>query len=363
MGLQGQAGTSQGIQGIQGTQGIQGIFGFQGIQGALATATSLNATDDTTTTPLYPVMVGAAGSDQTAKVTTSKLTFNASTGSLNATDIVTSTIAPSFVIRKENTTGEGGQFQLQKSDTSTLTGDLVVDLVGNTFRIYESATPFKGVTVDIGSQGSQSTLLTSTNFNSYAPTLTGTGASGEWPITSLYSRNFTQSFNANWNTDFTTTPVGSMILRGDTSSGSNTGGPGGSWWFQQNFRHSNGANYWGVQIAWGWEDNLHRLLTRNWQSGSASAWIEYINTNNSRTHIGSFGVGEVGTYAFLIPVNSGTAYNPGATALGSALRYSNATPLTGGTPTTPAGTWRCMGYSNGSGPTPSGRVTVWLRIS
>ena len=133
-------------------------------------------------------MVGAAGSDQTAKVTTSKLTFNASTGSLNATDIVTSTIAPSFVIRKENTTGEGGQFQLQKSDTSTLSGDLVFDLLGNTLRIYESATPFKGVAVDIGTQGSQSALLTSSNYNSYPPTNLSTT-------------------NANWSTNGTVSTV------------------------------------------------------------------------------------------------------------------------------------------------------------
>ena len=191
-------------------------------------------------------MVGAAGSNQTAKVTTPKLTFNASTGSLNATDIVTSTIAPGFTVRKQNTSGEGGEFYLQRSDTSTLTGDLVIDIVGNTFRIFEAASPYKGVTVDIGAQGSQSALLTSTNFGSY---------------------------------------------------------------------------------------------------------------------IGSLAVGEVGTYAFLVTASSGTAYNPGATLAGSALRYANATPATGGTPTTPAGTWRCMGYSNASGATPSGRVTVWLRIS
>lgn len=46
----------------------------------------INATDDTTSTTLYPVMVAAAGSDQSPKVTTSKLSFNATTGSLGLTD-------------------------------------------------------------------------------------------------------------------------------------------------------------------------------------------------------------------------------------------------------------------------------------
>jgi hypothetical protein len=216
------------------------------------------------------------------------------------------------------------------------------------------------VSIDISTQASQSTFLTSSNYNSYAPTLTGTGASGEWPIWSYYSRNYTQGFNGNWNTDFTDAPAGSMISRGDTSTGSSTGGPGGgtNWWFQQNFRHANGTNYWGVQIAWGWEDNAHRLLTRNWQAGSASSWIEYINTNNSRSHIGSFGTGEVGTYA-LLRFNTLTTAAEGSTHLGSGLRYSNVNG--GATGGAPAGTWRLMGATVNTGNSQS--TSVFLRIS
>lgn len=368
------AGSYAGAQGVQGTQGIQGISvqGTQGIQGFNGPSTVLTATDDTTTATLYPVMVGAAGSSQTPKVTTPKLTFNASTGALNVTDLSTSGTATfnggvtsGFTVRKQNATGEGGEFYLEKSDTSVLSGNLIVDLVGNTLRFFEGAPPYKGVTVDISAQGSQSALLTSTNYNSYAPTLTGGGASGTWPIGisgfSNYSYNLTQGFNSNWNVDFTNGPAGSMISRGDTSSGSATGGPGNTWWFQQNFRHANGTNYWGVQIAWGWEDNAHRLLTRNWQAGAASAWIEYINTNNSRGHIGSFGTGEVGTYALLF-INTATILNPGDTILGSSLRYTNAT--VGGTAIfTPPGTWRCMGYSSGNALTLETRATVFLRIA
>lgn len=366
------AGSYAGAQGVQGTQGIQGIS-VQGIQGITGPSTTLNATDDTTTATLYPVMVGAAGSPQTPKVTTSKLNFNASTGALNVTDLSTSGTATfnggvtsGFTVLQQNTTGEGGEFRLQKSDTnSTLAGNLTFDLFGNTLRIFENGTPFRGVTVDISAQGSQSTLLTSANYNLYAPALTGGGASGTWPIGisgfSNYSYNLTQGFNSNWNVDFTNAPAGSMISRGDTSSGSSIGGPGNTWWFQQNFRHANAGNFWGVQIAWGWEDNAHRLLTRNWQAGVASAWIEYINTNNSRSHIGSFGTGEVGTYAFLF-INSATVLNPGDTIAGSSLRYTNAT--VGGTAVfTPPGTWRCMGYSSGNLLTVETRATVFLRIA
>jgi hypothetical protein len=52
-----------------------------------AAAQVINATEDTTTAILYPVMVNSTGSNQTAKVTTTKLTFNANTGQLSATDV------------------------------------------------------------------------------------------------------------------------------------------------------------------------------------------------------------------------------------------------------------------------------------
>jgi hypothetical protein len=110
------------------------------------------------------------------------------------------------------------------------------------------------------------------------PQANGTGASGTWNITSNFANNLTQGFNSNWNTDFQQAPAGSTILRGDTSTGSNTGGPGGSWWFQQNMRHTNGSNFWGTQVAWGWEDNANRLRTRNVQAGNFGGWVEYLNT-------------------------------------------------------------------------------------
>ena len=52
------------------------------------TSNVINATDNTTSTSLYPVMVGAAGSAQVANVTTSKLSFNASTGAFSANGTV-----------------------------------------------------------------------------------------------------------------------------------------------------------------------------------------------------------------------------------------------------------------------------------
>ncbi len=82
--------------------------------------------------------------------------------------------------------------------------------------------------------------------------------------------------SSNWVTDFNNTPVSSMSFGGDLSAG----GPQGTWWFQQNMRHGNSSNYWGTQIAWGWEDNANELWQRNVTGGNWSGWVRYINTNN-----------------------------------------------------------------------------------
>jgi len=92
-------------------------------------------------------------------------------------------------------------------------------------------------------------------------------------------------FAGNWNTDFQNAPAGSTILRGDTSTGATTGGPGGTWWFQQNMRHTNASNYWGTQVAWGWEDNANVLKTRNVQGGTFGAWVTYLNSSNYTSYI------------------------------------------------------------------------------
>jgi len=110
LGVQGVQGTQgvQGIQGItgaqgatgsQGTTGVQGATGSQGTQGASGPSTTINATDDTTDTSLFPVMVTTAGSNQTAQVaSTRNFIYNASTGSLGLGQ------SPSFTLDVNGTT-------------------------------------------------------------------------------------------------------------------------------------------------------------------------------------------------------------------------------------------------------------------
>lgn len=88
------------------------------------------------------------------------------------------------------------------------------------------------------------------------------------------------------------------------------------------------------------------------------------DTNSPLTTVAAQAVGSVGTYALLRNYTGSANILPGGTLAGSSLYYSNAY---GGnwycyTGVSPAGSWRCMGYSRapslGGVPDP---VSVWLR--
>ena len=117
------------------------------------------------------------------------------------------------------------------------------------------ATFISGQTMNISGSATSATTATGLNSSHY---ISRTGSSG------------------NATTDFQNTPAGTTRIQGDDSSLTN--GPGSVWWFYQNMRHSNGSNYWGTQVAWGWEDNANRLRTRNVTNGSFGSWVEYLNT-------------------------------------------------------------------------------------
>ena len=77
---------AQGHQGVQGAVGAQGSAGAQGVQGATGPSTSINATEESTTNAShYPVFVSGIGTANTAEASSTKLYFNPSTGTLNAT--------------------------------------------------------------------------------------------------------------------------------------------------------------------------------------------------------------------------------------------------------------------------------------
>jgi hypothetical protein len=118
------------------------------------------------------------------------------------------------------------------------------------------------------------------------PTRGGGNASGTWGISitgtarGLDSSHYLarSGSSGNINTDFGNTPAGTMRHAGDDANISNS--PGGTWWFYDHYRHSNGSNLWGTTVAWGWEDNSLRLAQRNVSGGGFSGWTYYLNSNN-----------------------------------------------------------------------------------
>jgi hypothetical protein len=146
--------------------------------------------------------------------------------------------------------------------------------------------------------------------NISAANLSGTNTGDQTNIsgsaTSLNSGNFiSRNGETNYNTSFEATPAGTARYIGDVANGANS--PGNTWWVVQNFRHSNASNFWGTQIAWGWEDNTNRLATRNVTGGSYGAWVYYLNSANFNSYAPTLtGNGASGSWGISITGNANT---------------------------------------------------------
>jgi hypothetical protein len=150
-----------GVIGVDGASGYSGYSGYSGTSGAAGPSTTINATDDTSTTTLYPVMVGAAGSGQTAKATTTKLTFNANTGVLSS-----SVLSSKLQAYTETVTTVGTITANTNIDTS-LSNIFDVTLGGSpltlTFTNPPSSGTSKPVTIVLRQDGSGNRLATFAN--------------------------------------------------------------------------------------------------------------------------------------------------------------------------------------------------------
>jgi len=122
-----------------------------------------------------------------------------------------------------------------------------------------------------------------------AGTVAGTNITAAGSVTSLNASHFISrtGSSGNLNTDFQNTPAGTTRIQGDDAGGAN--GAGGTWWFYQNMRHSNGTNFWGTQVAWGWEDNANTLRTRNVSANSFGGWVTYVNSVNLNSFLNAPG--------------------------------------------------------------------------
>lgn len=254
-----------------------------------------------------------------------------------ATQTFSNGIAPGFLINKQNTTGEGGEFQLEKSNTSTLSGNLIVDLAGNTLRFFENGGTFRGAYVDITSQGSQSKILTTANAGT--DYVVGTDRSN-WNSVSGVSVVVGQLGWKNYGNNHTifdasnaTSPTGSAISNTNADVAWTGTYPMLVGW--------NGTNTYGVKV-------------------DTARYSDSVSTSGALNATAAASVGAVGTYAMLRFI-AATAASPGSTHSGSSLYYANSN---GGTPgsVSPSGTWRLMGATN-SGATNDTFTSLFLRIS
>jgi hypothetical protein len=143
-----------------------------------ATIASVSGTNATYSNGNFTSATVTTVSGTTATYTSATVT-NATVSSLTLTNV-----KAGFTVLKQDSVNEGGEFYLQTANSSTLSGGgVVIDVNANTFRIFEAGGTFRGVSVDLAAQGSQSTLLTSTNYTANITTLAVTSGT----ITNLNS--------------------------------------------------------------------------------------------------------------------------------------------------------------------------------
>lgn len=88
-----------------------------------------------------------------------------------------------------------------------------------------------------------------------------------------------------WTAAFHAMAPSSWAFMEDQGSGGSGGLPG-TWWFNTNMRHQNPGTYYGLQQAWGWNDNANEFYSRDWEGGTPGPWVRFLNSNN----IGSYAV-------------------------------------------------------------------------
>lgn len=98
--------------------------------------------------------------------------LSATTGSFSGVLTPSGGIINGAVFNKSGAGGEGGELQLEKGATSTLSGNAVFDLLNQSIRFFDSGGTNKGASLDLSAcaTGVGSVIVTNTNISSYAVT-------------------------------------------------------------------------------------------------------------------------------------------------------------------------------------------------
>jgi hypothetical protein len=211
-------------------------------------------------------------------------------------------------------------------------------LLGNTFFVgttsiannrASASQTLTGVSID-GNAATATNGITTANYTSYSPTLTGGGASGNWGInitgnaatatTATVAGSATSAGSATYATylngasSSTGTNLTSRVNSGfweQSSTSTANGWPvTGSWYHLITSTHSNNANYYSMQIAGSFFDNSNFYIRSTNNSGT-TAWLSLITSIGGQTIAGNL------TLSGTLTINS------------DARLKENLTPLTG----------------------------------
>jgi hypothetical protein len=165
-----------------------------------------------------------------------------------------------------------------------------------------------------GTWTSWTEVLTDSNYNSYSPTLTGTGASGTWPISitgtaggvDWYSVSSKPSAWLNTPNLISDNVPNTAAPSGFYQDIAGSGNPTGTWMNYINVRHSNTSNVHGFQLGMSYYDN--NLWFRSYQGGgSYQSWAMGLSTQNYNSYSPTLTGGNAsGTWGISITGNSGT---------------------------------------------------------
>lgn len=276
------------------------------------------AVDATSANTPSKVVARDASGNFSAGTITANLTGTAS-GNLPLTG--GGTLTGNITFAAENAaTGEGGQFYLAKPSTGSLAGNVVVDINNNLLRIFENGGAYRGISVDITACGSQSAFLHSNNYNSFAPTLTGGGASGTWGI-NITGNSATTSgctfVNDAVNVANITNRIDSGFYEHDTGTTAE-GWPTNSngWHHLISCTHTNNANYFAMQIAARFDNQ--DWYFRNTANSGTQAWSTMLHSGNYNNYAPTkTGTGASGTWGINITGNAATVSNGAYTNAGN----------------------------------------------
>jgi hypothetical protein len=206
-----------------------------------------------------------------------------------------------------------------------------------------------GTGLNVARNNTAYVVLDANNYNSYSPTLTGTGASGTWGINVtgnagsattaakssattvpastaftkwLFATNST-SGTADWNDVSNTRPgTGEVLLLGTATNGMG----GGNYYHPVNFEYSGIAGTGNVtQLAIAYGSPANEMYMRGRYSSSWTGWVRFLNSSNYNSYSPTLtGGGASGTWGISITGNAATA---------TSATDSTKLPLSGGTVT------------------------------